>query len=306
MEKRRIKDIDELTPIDTYYKVGGFDKMYFKREDLFLPYDDMPMLGGGKVKQTISLFDSMKNELRKYNGIITYIQVDSPQGIIISKVAKDNDLKMAITIGVKDVNKAISLHKSLKECVKVGAEIIPIGVCRSNIIALQNTLPIAKEKNYYTIHFGINVDDNPQILTEKIINQVENIPDELDVLISPTGSGIQTAAILAGIKKFNKKVKRVISIQISGLNVVKRIDNILDKLGASDMKYEMIIDKTYPYGKHIHTKICCMESTQSMDLNIVYESKAWEYLKIHKKELNIDRNSEILFWNVGNNNFNYL
>ena len=40
-------------------------------------------------------------------------------------------------------------------------------------------------------------------------------------------------------------------------------------------------------------------------MNVVYESKAWEYVVKHKKEFNLTKNSKVLYWIVGDNNYLY-
>lgn len=305
IDNRRYKG-DELTPVDTYYQVGGFDKMYFKREDLFLPYDELPWLGGGKVRQTISLFNHLKEDLKKYDGIITYSSVNSPQAVIVVKGSIDAGYKAALSFGVNDtVENVVRKHKPIRVCKDLGAELHNVAKIGYNNVLLNKTEVIAKERNYYIVQFGINIDDAPTALTDSIADQVQNIPDKLDVLIIPVGSGIQTGAILYGIKKYNKQVKRVIGIQISGYDRSKTINKILTSLDSTDMVYEQIIDKTYPYSKHLNARISCMESKQSLDLNVVYESKAWDYIKRHKKELNLNKTDETLYWNIGSNNFLY-
>ena len=59
-----ISDINELTPVDEFHDIGPFKKIYFKRDDIFRPYDDS-LLDGGKVRQSVSLFGALKDELKK-------------------------------------------------------------------------------------------------------------------------------------------------------------------------------------------------------------------------------------------------
>ena len=53
---------------------------------------------------------------------------------------------------------------------------------------------------------------NPKEVFEATAEQVQNIPDELDNLIIPTGVAIQTAGILIGLKRYNKKVNRIVCV----------------------------------------------------------------------------------------------
>jgi hypothetical protein len=55
---------------------------------------------------------------------------------------------------------------------------------------------IAKDLNYMPIEMGELMEDNPKIIFETTAEQVQNIPDELDNLIVPSGVAIQLAGIL--------------------------------------------------------------------------------------------------------------
>lgn len=305
--RRKIKDINELTPVDTFYNVGGFfEKMYFKRDDLYLPFEDRPKLGGGKVRQTINLFEEFKDRLANYNGVVTYASVNSPQAVIVSRVCKMYGFKSVITFGVNGTTESvITTHKPIRECYELGSELLNVAKIGYNNVLLSRTEEIAKEKNYYIIHFGINIDEAPFSLTESVANQVENIPDELDFLVVPVGSGIQLGAILYGIKKFNKKVGRVIGIQISGYDRSGTIDKIRGHLGATDIPYEQVVDKTYPYSTHLNFLV---KGADSFRLNVVYEAKAMFYILEpgNRERLGLKRDSSILYWVVGDNNYLYF
>lgn len=307
MDNRRYKDINDITPVDEFYNVGPFKKMYFKRDDLFLPYDGLTRyLGGGKTRQTITLFEHLKDELKKYDGVITYSSVGSPQAVIVVKGAIDAGYKAAISFGVNDtIENVVKNHKPIRACKELGAELYNVAKIGYNNVLLAKTEEIAKKHNYYIIHFGINIDNAAHALTDTIANQVQNIPDKLDFLIIPVGSGIQTAAILYGIKKFKKEVGKVIGIQISGYDRSKTIGKLLTSLECEDVPYEQIIDKTYPYSTHIEYPIRHTDFRKNINLNVVYESKAMDYVVKHREELEIKRDSEILYWVVGENNYLY-
>jgi 1-aminocyclopropane-1-carboxylate deaminase/D-cysteine desulfhydrase-like pyridoxal-dependent ACC family enzyme len=120
--------------------------------------------------------------------------------------------------------------------------------------------------------------------------QVENIPDELDVLVMSVGIGIQFACVLKGLKQFNKKVKRIIGVQI-GPDRRKLIDGYLNQNPLTepkfDLEYELVQYKS-PYSKSV------VQTIGNFYLDDIYEAKA------HKWMLeNIDMNQRVLFWCVG-------
>ena len=59
-----ITNKNDLTPIEEYNGV------YFKRDDLFMPFEDMP-ISGGKVRQMISLVEDRLVEIKDhYNNTV--------------------------------------------------------------------------------------------------------------------------------------------------------------------------------------------------------------------------------------------
>ena len=88
------KNINDITPVDN---ING---IFFKRDDLYIPFDDIP-LSGGKVRQCQCLINNNLNLIRdKYQStIVSGTGMLSPQGIIISKIANTLGLKSMIYIG---------------------------------------------------------------------------------------------------------------------------------------------------------------------------------------------------------------
>ena len=263
----RIIDKNELTPIEEYHGI------LFKRDDLFLPFNDLKQLGGTKVRSMIELNDLIKkSDKENYKGLITYTQVDSPQGLIIAKIAQINKIPSIICIGSNsEVNKSIQAHKSLKYAKKCGAEIIKVSGLGYNNVLSKKAKDLAKVKNYNLVHFGISMNDYPEAIINSVANQVQNIPENLDNLIIPCGSGITMGGILVGLSLYNKNIKNVIGIQISGYNRIKEINKIMDIFKVK-YDYKFHIDTTYPYSKNISHHI-----TPHFDLSAKYESKSYKY-----------------------------
>ncbi|HRR48718.1 MAG TPA: pyridoxal-phosphate dependent enzyme [Bacteroidales bacterium] len=305
MDDRVIKNLDEQTPVDTIHNVGDFDTVLFKRDDLFLPFEDTPRLGGGKVRQAFSLFSSLSEKLKRYNGISSYVSVSSPQAMVVTRTAKEFGYKTFLVVGVNSsVENIIEKYRPIRECYRIGAEIHNLAKIGYNTVIKNRAKKFLEENNLYLVNFGINVDENTEALVGSVADQVKNVPDNLDAVIVPVGSGIQFASIIAGIKKYNKNVDRIIGIQISGYDRTKDINYILDKLNIK-CDYEFYIDRTYPYTKHITTKITNTEDfSKSFEMNVVYESKAWKALL--RERYNLKRTDKILFWIVGNNNYLYI
>ena len=143
-------------------------------------------------------------------------------------------------------------------------------------------------KNFFIIKFGIDIDRNPVVI-DCIANQVENLPDNLDNLVIPCGSGITSGAILRGIKKYGKKVKAIYVVHVSSedrRNIIKKIED--------SVPYIYVKGTGYRYGQEVKITV-----DEKLNLDSIYEAKAFDWMTKH-----IDSKKErTLFWCVGNANF---
>lgn len=287
----KITDPLQLTPIETH-QVNG-NSIYFKRDD-YLTLTDIP-LSGGKLRQCYSLLSNLKETIQTHhnNTIATATSVNSPQGIIVSAVAHHLGMNTIIGVGGKvDFNKHPMLmyaHKYFNTDLRILSGIAYTSQLHSEFLKQQT------KEHFYIVKFGINLETHSDAILDSIALQAKNLPQDIDNLIIPTGSGITGAGILLGIHKYiNKqhKPKNIIILQIAGNDRRQDINRILaQELGMIDykrIKYTYIADKTYPYSKHI-------KITDPIPLDPVYEAKAYEYAL--KNNLLTDKS---LFWVVGN------
>ena len=142
--------------------------------------------------------------------------------------------------------------------------------------------------NFYIIKFGIDVEQNP-IVIDCIADQVKNLPDELENLVIPTGSGITAGAILRGIKKYKKNIGSVYVVHISGEDRIAKIESIEDRV-----PYEYIRGTGYKYSQKVKLNVA-----DGFELDSIYEAKAYDWMR-HNLDL---RNKKTLFWCVGNANY---
>lgn len=289
------KNVNDITPVEEY------DGVYYKRDDLYRPFDPEP-LNGGKVRQCITLIQSNLEKIKNEHNstVATVTSINSPQGIIIARVCKMFDLKCIIGVGGQGINNNIICEK-IRE---YGAEIITLSRMAYDNVLYSKLMEIHKTRPFFVIKFGINVSESSEI-RDYIANQVINIPDELENLVIPTGSGICAGAILYGIKKFGKKVKNVWVIQIAGYDRTATINKIS---GGVPYIY-------FPYNKFPYSKKLKIFITSDFQLDTVYEAKGYHWMinsphpdevykfgKLTKPET--DRievgYKKTLFWCVGN------
>ena len=283
-----------ITPVELY------DNIYYKRDDYFKPFGDYHV-NGGKVRQALIMFEKYIDDIKsKYNnGVITAGSVHSPQSANIAKVAEFHKVKCITCVGgTKPEN--LDKHHMMKLTKHYGCEIkIVAGHGMSNVIHARMR-ELAKDNGYMVIEQGELLEKNPSEMFYATADQVENIPDELDNLVVSTGVGIQLMGILLGLKKFNKKVKRIHSICVGPTREkhMKRYENELlktqdgmvwDKPESLNLNEFTMLSHKSPYGKGHDYMV------NDSYIDDIYEGKAYQWMLE-----NVDTaNEKTLFWCVG-------
>lgn len=274
-------DIFSLTPIQEY------NGIYFKRDDLYMPFKDIP-LSGGKVRQAINLVQNNEKFIReKCNSTIaTATSVHSPQGIILTRVANEFGFKTLLVLGA---TKQSCLDKNIlmKNCLTLGAEFDTVCGVGYDTALMSRIRLLNRVRDFFVVKFGINSNEVIDIISE----QVKNLPNDLHNLVIPVGSAITLSGILKGLLKYKKNIKRIIACQIAGYD---RTDIVNQILGSNAIEYEFHIDKTFAYSKQVIVKF---NDTEFLDK--IYEAKAYKWMMN-----NVDIvNEKTLFWIVGNSSF---
>ena len=267
-----------LTPVEDHYDI------WYKRDDLFCPWGDV---NGGKVRQAIELFAT--EEIQSSSGVIASVSVHSPTGPVISRVAEEYGKYCTIAIGGTTEERLDKLPM-MKLTKHFGADVKIVAGHGMKTAINARVNEICEETGYHNIDYSKHIYQNKDLMFDINAEQVVNIPDDLDVLVMSLGVGIQFACVLKGLKKYNKKVKRIIGVQV-GPDRRKLIDCYLNQNPLweppFDLEYELVQYKS-AYSKPEKQKV------GSFYLDDIYEAKA------HKWMLeNIDLNQKILFWCVG-------
>ena len=280
-----IQKAAELTPIEEYNGV------LYKRDDLFRPFPDEE-LNGGKVRQAINLIhqnlDLIKSEY--HSKVATTCQKDSPQGLIVSRVARAYYLQCFVgygNISPKTLAENTFIHHIRKNNAQVES-IINQGFDNAITSRLKKLQEAGTGNNFFIIKFGIEVEKNP-IVVDCIADQVKNLPDNLDNLVIPSGSGITAGSILRGIKKYGKKIKNVYVVHVSGRDRRKKINEI-----TGGVPYIYVKGTGFPYHRKVVRTV-----TDGFVLDEIYEAKVYDWM-LHNLDI---RKEKTLFWCVGNANY---
>ena len=274
----RVVDDAELTPFELH------DGCWYKRDDLFVPYDDVP-LSGGKVRQARLLLRANVERIRDEHGgvVLTATGVHSPQGLIIARVAHELDLRCVIFVGATTRESALARHAMLRRAVECGAELD----CSAGV-AYENALMCAArrwrdehEGAGYVVRFGINLEDDPDAIIGSTAAQVANVPDSVERIVVAVGAGITAAGVIVGARE---RDVRVVCVQIAGYDRRELIDRI-----AGGIAYDWHELAGVAYAKHVRAVVA-----PGFELDPIYEAKAWQWMRAH-----VELDEHVAFWVVG-------
>ena len=282
-----VSDIDALTPVE---RVGDY---WFKRDDYFMPFDDIPV-NGGKVRQCICLLNDAREHIVENCGslVATATGMKSPQGIIVSRVARQLGMESVVFVGNTSLDMITANPKKyalMSNTLNVGGK-INTG-CK---IAFDNVLQSFIDRwsadnklNPFRIRFGINMAEYRDAIIGSVARQVRNLPDDLDYLVVPCGSCIMLSGILTGLEEYGKRVGRVVGIQIAGYDRRKFVETAIGR----GMKYDFRISTDYRYATPLK------KTYNGIGLDWHYEGKAFDYMERHMADE--IRGKNVCFWVVG-------
>jgi len=287
--------IYDLTPVEEY------DGIYFKRDDLFKPFGRFRschklynQINGGKVRQCLTLLLSNRKQIiSSFNRTVaTATSVSSPQGTIVSRVAKELGFKSIIGIGGTTVEKALSNYRTIRIAKKLGSEIKVVSEHYGfNNVLYSRLKTLAKERPMFLVAFGMNVSSDRKSIIDVTAHQVKNIPEFIDTMVVIVGSGLTFSGIMSGVLRYKLKLKKIIAIQPFGHD---RRPVIYSGIGLPRFCYKFkYYSGKYSYSKALHINV-------GFELDNIYESKAYDFM-IREKLID-KKKDKVCFWVVGNAN----
>lgn len=227
--------------------------------------------------------------------VVTATGIKSPQGIIVSRVARELGMQSIVFIGNTSLDKIKEnplKYPLMNNILQVGGELNADSGGAFDVV-LQSFIDkwsMQNNVNPFRIRFGINMDDYRDAILGSVARQVQNLPEDLDYLVVPCGSCLMLSGILIGLQKYNKRVGKVVGIQISGFD--KR-DVVNLAIGQNNrLDYDFRISKDFKYATP------CKKSYNGLGLDWLYEGKAFDYME--KYMANEIKGKNICFWVVGN------
>jgi hypothetical protein len=301
---------NQLPPVPILPTVQVTDRIWLKRDDLYRPFDDVPM-NGAKVYQCLNLIGSHLDLIRNdHDGTVFSDNfLGSPQGPIVARVAKHFGLRCIIPVAGA-LGTAMA-HRSMQLVKEWGGEVDV--VCKMGL-ALKWKAPERYGDRFFRVKFGMGADDATvlQSVVEPVRRQAAAFvgkPTEDMTLVVAVGSGVVFGSLLVGMADLGVRFRRVVGIQIAGYDRTPTVKRIVESCGyampdAADGKplfvqadpgvqpFEFIVDKTYAYDRHLDRKV------GDVVLDSQYEAKAWDWAMRER----LPDNGPVMFYVVGDSN----
>lgn len=277
-------DINFVSPVQEQ------EGVFYKRDDLFVPFGPGG-LNGGKCRQTFHLIKySIHLLTTKFDRkMITTSSVYSTSGAILAAYGHLLEFEAILAVGGTKPD-TIDKHHMMRLAKAYGCDVrIVCGTGMAGPLKKRLT-EICETEQVFNAVFSDNVDTRQAAILDPISAQVANIPDELDNLVVPVGTGIHLLAIMRGLEQHGKKVKRIIGCHV-GPDRRKKIDGYLSPLEWQNPTYDMV-----PLNlKTAYAKPCIEQMPNGDPLDEIYEAKAHVWMRE-----NLDtKNEKTLFWIVG-------
>ena len=282
------EELGRLTPVE---KIG---EIFYKRDDMFTPFG-IGSVNGGKLRQCCYLL--MKAKEQGYGRVLTGCSILSPQAPIAAATAQHLGMECIVYYG--GTNEKSLEEKHMPRLVKYyGSEMKIVGSGRHNVLYAQ--IKKDKQEKDYVVEYGLNSNDSNNFVSfyESTGNQVKNLPDELDNLIITCGSGITSAGILYGLKKYNKSVKNIFLVGTAPNRIKKVKDRLLMVSIFSGLNCNIKFNYIDLFGEGVKYEMeqeACVEG--EIKLHKHYEGKSYIWFLKNKNLFN--EKDKTCFWIIG-------
>lgn len=196
-----MREATDITPVE---HIGEY---YFKRDDLFVPFDFSPA-NGSKLRQCIYLVQ--KNISAAKGGLFTGTSIHSPQAVITASVARYLGLNCTIVYGGLSEGQA-SHHNYYRICKQLGADVVFEKMGYTAVVS-KRAEDLAAKIGGFCIKYGFDLRNNIDVFIESVATQVQNLPERIDYLVVTCGSAITISGIMLGLAQFKKDVRYVVAV----------------------------------------------------------------------------------------------
>lgn len=291
-------EMNDLTPVEEH------DGLRVKREDLFRRE---PGINGSKLRMAYHLLEGALES--GVTHVYSAQSVLSPQAIMTAAICREFGLKCTLVIG-STPDKAVR-NPYIREAVNMGADIhsAPVGY---NPVIQREARKLVEAGNLlgsdvcWQMPYGITSPEGSSLAeVEKFVSvgghQVENLPDDIETLIIPFGSGNTACGILYGLNHIKRpsRLKRVVLVGV-GPDKLSWVRSRLKSLGYGIVPsgVELVHITTYPDYAQYSDKMPA--NLGEIALHPTYEGKVYRFLESRDDPWwHGEERESTLFWIVG-------
>lgn len=274
----------ELSPVQRVKDSHSLKDFWLKRDDMY----ERAGVRGGKVRSAWFLCTS-----DEYEGLVTAGAKTSPQINIIAHIAKELGLPMRAHCPSGELGVEVASAQSL------GADIIQHKPGYNTVIVAR-AREDAETLGWKNVPFGMECDE--AVLMTAL--QVGNLPEEVNQIVMPVGSGMSFCGVLWGLEFFGLTDR----VKVTGVQVGANPNKRLEKYAPTGWdEYAEIVKSSRGYHEFIDdnyldvTPESCEGGTDDGKLNLIeidpiYEAKCKPFLY---DVINRNESGTTLFWIVG-------
>lgn len=310
-----------LTPVEAHGAIR------FKREDYFAPLG-YGGVNGAKVRQLLWVLGAYQRNLEgRSGGVVMAGSVHSPQLGRVAVVAKHLGLPLHIVLG----SEAKERHENVAIAAAFGAQFTKAKAPYFNphLQYQARQLLEAQCPSYYLLEYALSLEGPPERLEAFYRfcgEQAQNIPDDVETLLVPAGSGNTTLALLYAIVRYAPRALREVVLFGIGPTRLTWIEERLKLLAqASGLPLGDYYTRQYHHhpdlqARYAHGKTAPVQLVHydlqttgfakyaqrmpavagGVTLHPVYEGKMWRYMEANPEQFGARlKSGKTLFWVVG-------
>lgn len=241
-----------MTPIEY------IDGYYFKRDDKY----EICGVKGGKSRAAYHLIQQGLSQ--GFKDFVTAGSRMSPQCEIVSAICEHLGIKCHLFMpSGKETSVLTNISKNVNSIVHK----CEVGY---NSVICSRAEKFAKENGYFYIPFGMECSENVEI-TKK---QVQNIPNDVNRIIIPCGSGMSLISVVKGLECYDRNNVKVVGVQV-GKDPTYNLNKFL---GYKDSLFDThnydIVKSKLDYHQTPSTTIFC-----GIELDPIYEAKCIPFMQ---------------------------
>jgi 1-aminocyclopropane-1-carboxylate deaminase/D-cysteine desulfhydrase-like pyridoxal-dependent ACC family enzyme len=281
----------ELTPVELR------NGLWYKREDL---HRNAYGVNGSKYRACRHLMERAKE--RGFTHVVSAQSVLSPQSAICATLAEELEMGCTIVVGASKPESAVR-HPNIALAVAAGAELDTTPRVAYNGVIQPYAAKLAAELGAWQLPYAISIPDEApvedlQAFLEVGGRQVENVPDEVETIVIPFGSGNTAAGVLYGLSRFGRLPERVVLVGV-GPDRSDWLHRRLKAAGAGELFNITMLEHFPLHGWFANYGDRMPETIDGIEMHPTYEGKVVRFLNGSGLAWWHDRDETTLFWIVG-------